>query len=832
MNPFCISPKLDRKFDYTTIPLLLMISILLISACTPILSRTVDNPPNDAISSPSETPILTKPTSSEPVLASTSTSISTETVTPNSIPTPTPAPTSRPTSTRPLLPAPVVPNVSSVISTENASRLTRLVSLGEGDLLNLQLSPDETQLIIGTSNGILVVDPFTFEKANFLPTAMPTEEISFVDGGTKITAKDEKQGHVWSWPDLNEIWHGKFPTIDLIEPNNTSQIYPSDDFEFVFSEQHYFKWLTYPSYKESYSDALSGLLRTNDGSVQYLTEYKVKYFSSSPNNEYSALATVNNELVLIQYQDGKVLNEIQEPGIKSVQFSPDGKSLIGIFNNQIKFWSIPDLVLLSSINAYGSYRLTYSPDNSILGFVSEGTIRLIRTQDNQLINAYSGASLTFASDSKSISIAKGNGLVSLYKFNEDRSKAELIDTVGSSVYFQNMGNYTFNAGIFSGDNSKLLVIKMAGAPFQGSQAGVIVYDVLTGGSLDIPFDLSNDIFSVVSAIWLPNIQSYGMILCKELSSCHLAILNVETGTIDRYFNEDDWGRWAYTALKFSPNGDLLISAQGNNFVYAWDIRNSGYWKLPIEKGNRESLGYLTNLSINFTPDNSSIHYFDPFFNNYLINTSDFSVTSMPYGERYFYPGENLIGVTDGALVRILRGKFKYQTNSFSAKNTSLDYNPAKKMLATVSNEGISVWDLSDLESEILLFTDKVARGDWYPGEVSFSPDGYYVAAHDKQDQYNNKISVWNSIEGSRIFQFGYGYGNNFAFSADSKMIAVSSHGGQRTSVSILDLASGQSLFSTGNWFCEGSQPKLAFSPDGKYLAVLCSYAYPQIWGIP
>lgn len=813
MNPFRISPKLDRKFDYRTILLLLMISILLLSACSPILSKLVSTPTNDNISSAAETPTHTSTTSLEPGLTFTATSNPTATATSNLIPTHTSTPISEPTSTRPLLPAPVVPNVSSVISTENASRLTRLVSLGEGDLLNLQLSPDETQLIIGTSNGILVVDPFTFEKVNFLPTAMPTEEISFVDGGTKITAKDEKQGHVWSWPDLNEIWHGKFPTIDLIEPNNTSQIYPSDDFEFVFS------------------DALAGLLRTSDGSVQYLSEYKVKCFTSSPNNEYSAIATVNNELVLIQYQDGKVLNEIQEPGIKSVQFSPDGKSLIGIFNNQIKFWSIPDLVFLSSINAYGSYGLTYSPDNSILSFFTEGTIRLIRIQDHQLINAYSGVSLTFAPDSNSIAIDKGNGRVNIFSFNEDRSKADLTNTfIGSRIDTRHEMTH-INAGVFSGDNTRLLLLKTTGGTNKFMES-IIVYDLINGNKIDISFN-PYEYLEVTSAIWLPKIQSFGMLVCGGETNCHLAVLNVETGTIDRYFDEDDprqEGR--YTALKFSPNGDLLISAQGNNFVYAWDIRNDGYYKIPIQKGNWDSIGYITSLSIIFTPDSSSIHYIDPFFNNYLINTSDFSVTSMPYGERYFYPGENLIGVTDGALIRILRGKFKDQTNSFSANNTSLDYNPAKKMLATVSTEGISVWDLSNLDSEILLFTDKITKGDYYWGDVSFSPDGNFVATHDRQDDYNNKISVWNSTEGTKIYQFGYQWGNNFAFSADSKMIAVSSQGAFGAAISIFDLASGQPIFSTGDRFCEGVAPKLAFSPDGKYLAVLCSFAFPQIWGIP
>lgn len=818
------------KFDNRTVPILLLILVLLFSACAPILDMTASTPTMYASSSPSGMPILTDSAASEPTL--TPTSVFTETATPHAPPTLTVTPTSIPTSTRPLLPAPEIPEVSSVISVENASQLTRLTSLGEGDLLNLQLSPDETRIIIGTSNGILIVDPFTFEKVNFLPTAMPTKEISFINGGSKITAKDERFGYVWTWPELQETWHGKFPIIEVKEPNNTSQLVPSEDFKFVFSEQHTFTWLNnYGNYQESYSDSLAGLLRTDDCSVQYLTDQKVRHFSSSPNDEYMALATDDNQLVLLQFEDGVVLKQTQDSGIKSLLFSPDGKSLIAVLVNQIQFWSIPDLNLINSINVYGTKKIVFSPDNFIIAVLSDDIIRVYRVQENSLINAFSGVSITFASDSKSFAIDNGKGQVSIYNILIDQSKAGLINTylgsgIDESPYFP-----PTNAGVFSGDNSKLFVVKTTGKQYQDFLEKIIVYDVIDGIVLEIPFDPLKPHFEVKSPIWLPKLETYAMIVCNHDNNCHLAILDLEESTLKSYFNKDTyWG--TYAALKFSRNGDLLISAQGNNFVYAWDINSNGYWKLPFKNSDFELRSH-PNLSISFSPDDSSIHYIDPYSKQHLIRTSDFSITSLPNVERYFYPKEGFIGVTDGSNVRILNSNSKAEINSFPAINTSIDFNTEKKLLATVSKNGITVWDLSNIFNEKELFTATVAKKDYYYGDVNFSPNGVYVAAQDTQDYLYNKVSVWNSLEGSIIYQFGYGYGNNFAFSADSEMIAVSSAGAYGASLSILDLATGQPVFSTEGYFCEGDfPPKLAFSPDGKYLAVLCSYAFPQIWGIP
>jgi WD40 repeat protein len=85
--------------------------------------------------------------------------------------------------------------------------------------------------------------------------------------------------------------------------------------------------------------------------------------------------------------------------------------------------------------------------------------------------------------------------------------------------------------------------------------------------------------------------------------------------------------------------------------------------------------------------------------------------------------------------------------------------------------------------------------------------------------------------GNQLFETG-GYSFDFSFSPDSKMIAISSSGMYGNGVSIYDLSTHEVVFTTGSYLCEGdTAPRVAFSPDGNYLAILPMVGYPQLWGI-
>lgn len=819
MKPFSRSNVFMKMFWQRIIPPLLMIPILIINACSPIQASLTPNPTDFATYTSTKTPDLSNTTAIEPTLF------------PSLTPTPTltliPTPTQTLAPTRPLLPAPIVPDVSSVISVENAYLLTRLASLGEGDFNTIQLSPDSKYIIIGTSNGVLVLDSTTLEKVLFLPTAMSAWHIRFFDGGTKMTSDDGHQGYLWSFPDGAVIRHVKFPLLEFIGSNNSQIPIPSNDLEYVFSEQHKSTWYGDGVSTVSFDDSQAGLLRTSDGSPEYLVDHKVIAFSSSPDNQLIALSS-GEELILTQYYDGKVLTTTKEPDIRNIYFFPDGKTLVAVSTSKISFWNIPDLTLINSISAYGIKKLIFSPNYSVIAALSQDTIRLIRASDPYLINAITGVSITFQNDSKGFTVDNGKALINHFQLNDDLSKIILINSFSGKGLGARQ-EIPENAGVFSSDNKKLLSIHMV-----NGFTNIVIYDLFEDSKVELSFVKMFTHRNILGAVWLSQLQTFGLILSHWGSdNCYLAVIDNETESLVKYLNKETYNGYI-AALNFSRNSDLLVSAQGSNFVFLWDIMNNGYWELPLAHTDRDTLFNNSRYSVDFdfSSDDSEILFSNSFGDNYLIDTSDFSYRKVENNGRYFFIGNDFIGYANGDEITIAEKNTQKVINSITDYYFNLDFNPLKQYLAIVSNKGLNLWDLSNLRTEKLLFSKEVSTNYAAVGDVIFSSNGDYVAAQVKHDYYFKKTFVWNAGDGSIVFQSEGAYSNSFAFSPDNTMIAISATKPFGSDFAIFEISSGNTVFSTLLHCKANSAPKLSFSPDGKYLAVLCSYGYPQIWGIP
>jgi len=115
--------------------------------------------------------------------------------------------------------------------------------------------------------------------------------------------------------------------------------------------------------------------------------------------------------VIVQYQNGKVLHEIPEPGIKSVLFMPDGQTLVTVSDDQIKFWNVEDFSQIKSVAVYNTKSISSSPDGRIMAVSPENDNRFNRTEVGALLGALSSGSYLFLPKSEGLILDPGNGQV-------------------------------------------------------------------------------------------------------------------------------------------------------------------------------------------------------------------------------------------------------------------------------------------------------------------------------------------------------------------------------------------------------------------------------------
>ena len=214
-------------------------------------------------------------------------------------------------------------------------------------------------------------------------------------------------------------------------------------------------------------------------------------------------------------------------------------------------------------------------------------------------------------------------------------------------------------------------------------------------------------------------------------------------------------------------------------------------------------------------------------------------TDMHYSAINFSPKSDLLVSVKGnrLLSWDIENNSYWQIKDYSNELTSkivlpkIGFSPDESFISVLdaSNEThfYNSADYSTIESQ-----KEVESINWSYGTANTSPNGKYSASIQNQSN-TQKVVVRNTSDENYIYELGEGWRVDFAFSSDSKMIAVSTNGPYGNQITIFGLSDGKSLFSTGLYFCNDYiPPMLSFSPDGKYLAVLPSYGYPQIWGIP
>ncbi|CUS04351.2 putative WD-40 repeat protein [Candidatus Promineifilum breve] len=164
--------------------------------------------------------------------------------------------------------------------------------------------------------------------------------------------------------------------------------------------------------------------------------------------------------------------------------------------------------------------------------------------------------------------------------------------------------------------------------------------------------------------------------------------------------------------------------------------------------------------------------------------------------------------------------------------SALAFDPFDRWLAVARvDETVSVWDITNLSLEPLIFksSEDDVRGDY--SEVTFSPDGRLLAV----GSWDWLIRIWNiqSLSSEPILIGHGGHVTSVEFSPDGGILATANQegiGGLNPIIRLWDVGN----FHSPPFNLEGHGGdinSLSFSPDGKYLASASSDKTIRIWSM-
>jgi WD40 repeat protein len=128
---------------------------------------------------------------------------------------------------------------------------------------------------------------------------------------------------------------------------------------------------------------------------------------------------------------------------------------------------------------------------------------------------------------------------------------------------------------------------------------------------------------------------------------------------------------------------------------------------------------------------------------------------------------------------------------------------------------LTVWDAATGKDRCRL-TDREDK-DFFDANVILSADGKYVTPYSE----NSELTLWDAATGRKLKDVGSGaYIEAAAYSADCRRVAAITRGNRYT-LSVWDLTSGEELsrHDVAHWHAFSKPSSLAFSPDGRFLAL-------------
>lgn len=281
-------------------------------------------------------------------------------------------------------------------------------------------------------------------------------------------------------------------------------------------------------------------------------------------------------------------------------------------------------------------------------------------------------------------------------------------------------------------------------------------------------------------------------------------------------------------VAFSPNGQLLISAQPEESLYLWRVQDGTLLQtIASEMAKREQITFSTSgiwLAEAGVPGISIYQVQSNQLSKWIhLNADDHGRTE---AITFSFDGQTLLSwSTERALQRwrVADGQLLETIPIHVERATAAVFSQDTHLLATCSPEEgrIQVWRVSD---GTLMYT--LQQEPFSLCTMAFSPNGHYLTGGVRGTMF----WLWRMSDGQLIqaFDTATSPAGSLAFSPDGQVIAAGSY----HNIELWQISDSR-RFKRFDWRTEGTEIVygLAFSPDGRLLASGSSDLKIRLWQV-